>query len=291
MPTRFSRATGIVGAGLFPQSARHFEQCPARQLRRCAAPHGTAGLHIRRVRMSGKKVTFNAETANFFKGFGNAVKSRNDRRRASGSIFRLPTRCGSACVSGLQPRLAASRISLCSNGQLSATMCARSSAKSTQRSFSLTGRLTYNLTPNLTVQYYGQPFIFRAQYVQQLRRGDRPAGNSVRGAFPPVFRFRRSAKPGTATFSVDENGDGATDYSFSASRTFNFIQFRSNLVVRWEYTPGSEFFLVWSQGATPNAFNDLDTPLAQSLLDNVFDARPTNILLAKGDVPVFEVSR
>ena len=29
---------------------------------------------------------------------------------------------------------------------------------------------------------------------------------------------------------------------------FNFRQFRSNAVLRWEYLPGSALFLVWSQG-------------------------------------------
>ncbi len=32
---------------------------------------------------------------------------------------------------------------------------------------------------------------------------------------------------------------------------FNYKQYRSNLVIRWEYLPGSVLFLVWSQG-----FND-----------------------------------
>ena len=29
---------------------------------------------------------------------------------------------------------------------------------------------------------------------------------------------------------------------------FNFKQFRSNFVMRWEYRPGSTLFLVWGQG-------------------------------------------
>jgi len=29
---------------------------------------------------------------------------------------------------------------------------------------------------------------------------------------------------------------------------FNVQQFRSNVVFRWEYRPGSAMFLVWSQG-------------------------------------------
>ncbi|MBK9335980.1 MAG: hypothetical protein IPM98_05125 [Lewinellaceae bacterium] len=146
-----------------------------------------------------------------------------------------------------------------------------------QKSFSLTGRLTYNLTPNLTVQYYGQPFIFRALYDHYGIVTD-PLAQQYDARF---HRFTdQEITAGAGSFSVDENGDGAADYTFSKP-DFNFIQFRSNLVVRWEYIPGSELFLVWSQGATPNAFQELDTPILRSLFDNVFDARPTNILLVK----------
>jgi hypothetical protein len=146
-----------------------------------------------------------------------------------------------------------------------------------QKSFSLTARLTYNLTPNLTVQYYGQPFIFRALY-QNYGIVTDPLARDYDA------RFRRFAPQEISLtegrFSVDENGDGTIDYRFRKPDV-NFIQFRSNLVLRWEYTPGSEFFLVWSQGAVPDAYQDLDTPLVESLFNNVFDGRPTNIFLAK----------
>jgi hypothetical protein len=79
---------------------------------------------------------------------------------------------------------------------------------------------------------------------------------------------------------VDENNDGTTDYSFERP-DFNFVQFRSNLVVRWEYKPGSELYLVWSQGNTPDDFSDLDTPVFNSLFDNAFSGRARNIFLVK----------
>ncbi len=47
-------------------------------------------------------------------------------------------------------------------------------------------------------------------------------------------------------FNVDENVDGKTDYTFEKN-DFNVKQFLSNLVIRWEYSPGSTLFLVWSQ--------------------------------------------
>ena len=52
-------------------------------------------------------------------------------------------------------------------------------------------------------------------------------------------------------------------------------------MLRWEYVPGSEVYLVWSQGSTPDAYRDLDSPLLNSLIDNVFEKRPQNIFLLK----------
>ncbi|MEP6585066.1 MAG: hypothetical protein ABJA90_12405 [Ginsengibacter sp.] len=59
------------------------------------------------------------------------------------------------------------------------------------------------------------------------------------------------------------------------------MQFRSNLVVRWEYRAGSELYLVWSQGNSPDAFADLDTPIAKSLFENAFAQQARNIFLIK----------
>lgn len=47
-------------------------------------------------------------------------------------------------------------------------------------------------------------------------------------------------------YLVDENADGSVEYSFGQP-DFNFGQFRSNMVVRWEYIPGSTVFFVWTQ--------------------------------------------
>ena len=81
-------------------------------------------------------------------------------------------------------------------------------------------------------------------------------------------------------YHVDENADGTVDYSFSKP-DFNFVQFRSNLIMRWEYKAGSEIYLVWSQGNTPDAFSDLDTPIAKSLFDNAFAEQARNMFLIK----------
>ncbi|MFN2439372.1 MAG: DUF5916 domain-containing protein [Chitinophagaceae bacterium] len=146
-----------------------------------------------------------------------------------------------------------------------------------QKTLRFTGRINYNITPDLTVQYYGQPFITRPLYNHFAYVSD-PLAKKYDDRFH-VFN------PGEISFNngvyaIDENNDGITDYNFSKP-DFNFVQFRSNLVVRWEYRAGSELYLVWSQGNTADAFDDLDTPLASSLFDNAFAEQSRNIFLIK----------
>lgn len=148
-----------------------------------------------------------------------------------------------------------------------------------QRSFSLTARLSYNITPDLTIQYYGQPFIFRALY-KNYGFVTNPLHEEYDARFHRYADGEIKLNAADYVFSVDENRDGQTDYTFNRP-DFNYIQFRSNLVIRWEYIPGSELFLVWSQGSTPNAGSDLNTPLVNSLFDNVFDKKARNVLLVK----------
>ncbi len=146
-----------------------------------------------------------------------------------------------------------------------------------QKTLRFTGRINYNITPELTIQYYGQPYITRPVYSHFAYVADPLAKKSEDRFY--IF------KPAEISFSngkyfVDENTDGTPEYSFSKP-DFNFVQFRSNLVIRWEYRAGSELYLVWSQGNNPDAYDDLYTPLARSLFDNAFAQQSRNIFLIK----------
>lgn len=149
----------------------------------------------------------------------------------------------------------------------------------TQRTLSFTARLSYNVTPDLTVQYYGQPFITRPLYDNFAYVTD-PLNKEFDSRFYLFSDEEISFDEEEEVYSVDENQDGEVDYSFDKP-DFNFVQFRSNLVLRWEYIAGSEVYLVWSQGTTPDAFGDLDTKLGRSLFDNIFDDQGRNIFLVK----------
>ena len=79
-------------------------------------------------------------------------------------------------------------------------------------------------------------------------------------------------------FFIDQDEDGTTDFSFE-NPDFSYVQFRSNLVVRWEYVPGSELYFVWAQGIT--GLDDPMSELGQSLHHQIFDQQLNNTFLIK----------
>ncbi|MCB0559911.1 MAG: carbohydrate binding family 9 domain-containing protein [Lewinellaceae bacterium] len=146
-----------------------------------------------------------------------------------------------------------------------------------QQTFYTTIRLNYNITPNLTIQYYGQPFISRGSY-RELKYITNAKADHFYDRFHLFTEKELSFDATAGTYQVDENLDGIVDYSFEQP-DFSFIQFRSNLVLRWEYVPGSEIFLVWSQSNT--ASGDPAERLLPSLSSRLFSEKMQDIFLVK----------
>ena len=218
-----------------------------------------------------KKVYANLSLFNFW-GFGNTVQGNN----LSLSLIFQPLNALNISVSGDYSSNWRRQDQFVSNetyNNLTRTIV----SEVKQKTLRFTARVNYNITPDLTLQYYGQPFITRPLYSNFAYVSD-PLAKKYDDRFN-VFN------PGQISFNnneylIDENSDGITDYSFERP-DFNFVQFRSNLVVRWEYRAGSELYLVWSQGNTADAFSELDTPLGKSLLENAFAEQARNIFLVK----------
>jgi hypothetical protein len=126
-----------------------------------------------------------------------------------------------------------------------------------QRTASVQLRLDYTATPTLTVQLYAAPFVTKGTYsrVRQLSSDPRAAAYDAR--FAPF----------------DTTGTGAPV-------GFNFREFRSNLVLRWEYRPGSTLYVVWTEGR--DAFDDVaGTRSIGGDMTDLFHAHPDNTFLVK----------
>ncbi len=150
-------------------------------------------------------------------------------------------------------------------------------AEINQKTFALTLRVNYNLTPDFTIQYYGAPFVSAGIYSEYKKITDAKAEH-----YPDRFEVftdnQISYLPDYEIYGIDENSDENVDY-YIGKPDFNYRQFRSNLVLRWEYKPGSLFWFVWSQENTDyvsdGAFN-----LGESL-KNMFKVSPTDVFLIK----------
>jgi len=136
-------------------------------------------------------------------------------------------------------------------------------------------RFDYTINPNLSIQYYGQPFISRGRY-NDFKYVTNPVADLLNDRFQNYDSSQISINGDD--FQVDDNRDGIMDYSFE-NPDFSFVQFNSNLVLRWEYIPGSELFLVWSQGVTSSISSS--NGLFEGFETGILDECPQNIFLLK----------
>jgi hypothetical protein len=114
------------------------------------------------------------------------------------------------------------------------------------REFDFTLRATVTFTRDLTLQVYGQQFIGKGHYEG----------------------FRKLI--GESDFVA---------YPYTGSPDFNEQSFISNIVLRWEYLPGSTLFLVWSHSRSRDA-GEYYTTLPEDLR-STFRTAPGNVLLLK----------
>jgi hypothetical protein len=121
-----------------------------------------------------------------------------------------------------------------------------------QKTASINFRLDYTASPTLTVQAYASPFVSKGPYsnVREL-------------ANPRADRFVDRFQPFAATPGQE-----------------NFKAFNSNLVLRWEYRPGSTLFVVWSQGRVDAGDVDVSRSMPRDF-GRLFDQHPANTFLVK----------
>lgn len=142
-----------------------------------------------------------------------------------------------------------------------------------QETLSFPLRIDYILTPTLSLQYWGQPFISQGVY-DQFKYVNDPVADTLQERVTLYGTDQIQFDSGS--YQIDEDRDGLTDYGFGQP-DFAFVQWRSNMVLRWEYIPGSELYLVWSQDASN--FGDFTQGLVRNLGNNIKDVN--NIFLVK----------
>ena len=102
-------------------------------------------------------------------------------------------------------------------------------------------RLNYAFSPNFTAEAYAEPFAASGRFYDFA---ELPA--------PRSRAMRVYGAPGSGTTITHEADgshsvtDGGATFTIPAL-DFNRLSFRSNLVLRWEWRPGSTAYLIWQQ--------------------------------------------
>jgi len=145
-----------------------------------------------------------------------------------------------------------------------------------QVEFAANIRMNWTFTPKLSLQLFAQPLISSGDYK-----------NFKELAKPSSYEFNYYGQGGSTitkdngVYTVDPDGDGpAEPFSFD-DPDFNIKSIRINAVLRWEYLPGSIFYLVWTQNRYTNEnngefrFYDSFNYLWNTASDNIFMAKLT----------------
>jgi hypothetical protein len=97
------------------------------------------------------------------------------------------------------------------------------------------------ITPELSVRYYGSPYYSTGKYYD-FKTVANGASHAIAGRFDLLKTEYDSGRDiyiyGTGNGMSFENPD------------FEFLEFRSNFVFRWEYKLGSTVYFVWSNSKT-----------------------------------------
>ncbi len=138
-------------------------------------------------------------------------------------------------------------------------------------------RINLNLTPDMTFQYWGQPFVFSGNF-SNFKRVTNPDHHDYYQRYHLLSGDEIGFDSENEIYNVDEDLDGSIDYTID-DPNFNFFEFRSNLVFRWEYIPGSTVYVVWSQGRTgDNSYGQFNF---RDDINSLYSIVPHNIFLVK----------
>ncbi len=137
-------------------------------------------------------------------------------------------------------------------------------------------RINYNITPDLSIQYWGQPFISTGNYTEFKKITDGRA-DAYTNRFYTFPSNEISYDASSNQYHISNSG-GNKLYTFDQPN-FDVREFLSNMVVRWEYLPGSTIYLVWSQ--TRSQTNSTGNFDVNNDMTSLFQTKPYNVFLLK----------
>ena len=142
-----------------------------------------------------------------------------------------------------------------------------------RRTLYATLRAEYFITPELSLQYYGSPYASIGKFLD-FRRVEQSRSASLDERYSPLNIVENNSEK----WVVDENENVIINLN-TESPDFNYQEFRSNFVLRWEYKTGSTLYFVWTN--TCFNYEDRYNPSVWNSFKNISELRAQNAFLIK----------
>jgi len=130
-----------------------------------------------------------------------------------------------------------------------------------QKTFRITLRMNYNVSPDFSIQFYSSPFFTQGNYNNFAQAND-TRSTEFQNRFSAFPQSAIAYNGETNEFNILDNNNIIT----LSQPNFRFVEFKSNLVLRYEYQPGSAFYFVYSNSLSKwenPEFSDSNSKLIQ----------------------------
>ena len=122
-----------------------------------------------------------------------------------------------------------------------------------QRTLSMNTRLNATFSPTLSLEVFVQPLISSARYTR-FKEFAAPRVTDMLVYGRDFGEIRAEGTGEDRRYTVDPDGAAGPAEAFTfEDPDFNFRSLRGNVVLRWEYLPGSTLYLVWTQNRSHTA--------------------------------------
>ena len=143
-----------------------------------------------------------------------------------------------------------------------------------QQTHGITYKMQVNLTPDISIQFYGSPFTSIGKF-DQFKLATNTLSRTYENRFHLFESNEITKSPDGRNYKVNHGGE---EYEFR-NPDFSFNEFRSNLVARWEYRPGSTLYFVWEHTRSKREQHYM--PSWGENLDHMMGLPASNIFMVK----------
>jgi len=149
-----------------------------------------------------------------------------------------------------------------------------------QTTFGADIRADWIISPTLSLQAYLQPLISSGKY-NDFKALERPKSfDFVKYGEDGSTVYQTTSQDGEIiSYTLDPDGNGPAESVTIDNPDFNYISFRGNAVLRWEYMPGATIFLAWTQSRED--FQPNGNFYFRKSLNNLLNVKPDNIFMLK----------